>query len=157
MWVHKPGKCEYRPNHECITHPHSTSWTLIWATADTVKAVQVCAVLVDLMLHTQMCMVHAPPPCFIFSYLLWFLYWDQVRSLTGKSEASYGELCVHTLLKGCGTPHPSSSPLSSSEKYIIKSLLPEIMKGWDAVSTPGKHGVWLRWGGQLCEQLVSNL
>lgn len=73
---------------------------------------------------------------FIFSYLLWFFYWDQVRSLKGKSEVSYGEICVHTLLKGCGTPHTSSSRVSSSEKDIIKSLQPEITKGWDAVSSP---------------------
>lgn len=62
---------------------------------------------------------------------------------------------MHTLLNEYGTQHPSLSPLSYSEKDIIKSSLSEITKGRDTVSTPRKHGVWLHQGRQPSELLLA--
>jgi len=81
-------------------------------------------------------------PHFIFSYLLDPTTILLLR-LSGLSQASVRppvKKFVCTLVDKYGTQNPSLSPVSASEKDIIKSLLSEITKGWDTVSAPGKHG-----------------
>lgn len=73
----------------------------IWTTANTVKAVQVCTVLVDSMLHTDMCMC-ACIRFTTFSYQLDPTMILLLRLKSGLLEAD-GELCVHTLLYKYGT------------------------------------------------------
>lgn len=107
--------------------------------------------------HTDMhvCM-HAPH--FIFSCLLDPTMILLLRLSQVSRKRVWGllwrTLCTHTS-KWVWHTEPILITSKFLRKDIIRSLLSEIMKGWDTVSTPVKHGVWLHWGGQLCEWLLA--
>lgn len=122
-------KSEYRPNHKCITCPHCTSWMPIYTTANTVKVVQVCAVLVDLILHPQICMCACThltlfsPACWIPQ---WFFYWD----LSQVSRKRVWGLLWRTLCTRTSKWVWHTEPILITSKFLRKGYN-QIFVIWD--------------------------